>query len=664
MSAPAIAAAPVEPRGIALLRFARRNPALVASLLVLAVVTAAAVLSPVLPYDAYRQDIIHRNAPPSAQHWFGTDELGRDMAARLAVGARVSLVVALTSSLIAVAIGVVIGMVAGYLGGLADSMIMRFVDSMYAFPETLFAILIASLVKGQLAGQATGLLGAARRGLPSVGRPARRAADPGIHLLAHHIAPRPLAGAVAEERRICAGVPPRRRRATASSSARISCRTALPVILVAVTFVVPNAILLEAGLSFIGVGVDPPTPSWGTMIAVGRAVDPVLPASPHRRRPSRSARRCSRSTSSATRCATSSIRRCAPRGEAERWRPSRSRGARPQRLVSGAAAERVRQAAMGPRRRRHQPRGACRARRSASSARAAAARRRSAAPSSCCNRPTRGAVEFAGRELSALRGKALRAARRHLQMIFQDPYASLDPRQPVEAIVGEPLRIAGIDAATRRRRVAELLDLVGLGAETMRRLPREFSGGQRQRIGIARALAADPRLIICDEPLSALDVSVQAQIVNLLLRLQRQLGLTYVFISHDLAVVRQIADRVAVMYLGTVVELAAHRGAVPARRAIPTPWRCSPPCRRWRRTAMRRRCRSCISGDPPSPVQLPSGCRFHTRCWLRERLGNPGDLRRRIAGVSPANRRHQAACHFAAETATQAADLLRARQAS
>jgi oligopeptide/dipeptide ABC transporter ATP-binding protein len=272
------------------------------------------------------------------------------------------------------------------------------------------------------------------------------------------------------------------------------------------------------------------------------------------------------------------------------------------------------------------------------------------------NRPTGGTVEFAGRELTALNGSALRAARRRSQMIFQDPYASLDPRQAVEAIVGEPLRIAGIAAARRRQRVAELLDLVGFGAEAMRRLPREFSGGQRQRIGIARALAADPQLIICDEPLSALDVSVQAQIVNLLLRLQRELSLTYVFISHDLAVVRQIADRVAVMYLGKIVELARteslfraprHPYSVALLSAVPT----------LATEGDAAPVPVLLSGDPPSPVNLPTGCRFHTRCWLREKLGNPaicGEQTPALAGETA----HQAACHFAGETASHALPLL------
>jgi peptide/nickel transport system ATP-binding protein len=278
------------------------------------------------------------------------------------------------------------------------------------------------------------------------------------------------------------------------------------------------------------------------------------------------------------------------------------------------------------------------------------------------NRPTQGTVVFAGRELTALSGTALRAARRRLQMIFQDPYASLDPRQPVETIVGEPLRIAGIAAAKRRKRVAKLLDLVGLGAETMRRLPREFSGGQRQRIGIARALAADSQLIVCDEPLSALDVSVQAQIVNLLLRLRRELNLTYVFISHDLAVVRQIADRVAVMYLGLIVELAEteslfraprHPYTVALLSAVPT----------LATEGHSDPAPVLLSGDPPSPVNLPTGCRFHTRCWLREKLENPAIC----AEQSPAlagETSHQVACHFADETASHAAPLLQLERVS
>jgi len=274
MSAPsAVRVSPIasrtdSSRGASLLNFMRRNPALATSILLLAIVVAAALLSPVLPYDAYRQDILHRNAAPSATHWLGTDELGRDMAARLAVGARVSLIVALTSSLIALAIGVLIGMVAGYLGGVADSMIMRFIDSMYAFPETLFAILIASLVKGQLAWPATGLMAPLAEAYRMSGGLLGVLLTLGLTCClttSRLVRSQVLSLKNTEYVLAC-------RLAGASDAFIIRTHllpNALPVILVAVTFVVPNAILLEAGLSFIGVGVDPPTPSWGTMIASG-----------------------------------------------------------------------------------------------------------------------------------------------------------------------------------------------------------------------------------------------------------------------------------------------------------------------------------------------------------------------------------------------------------
>lgn len=255
-------------RSVRLFRLAYRHPALTASLLLLVVVIFAALLSPVLPYDAYRQDILHRNAPPSTAHWFGTDELGRDVATRLAVGARVSLTVALTSSLIAVAIGVMIGLLAGYLGGFVDSAIMRLVDSMYAFPETLFAILIASLVKGQLAVNASGMLAPLAEAYRLSGGLLGVLLTLGFTCwltTSRLVRSQVLSLKNTEYVLACrlAGAP-----------AWFIIRThllpnALPVILVAMTFVVPNAILLEASLSFIGVGVDPPTPSWGTMIASG-----------------------------------------------------------------------------------------------------------------------------------------------------------------------------------------------------------------------------------------------------------------------------------------------------------------------------------------------------------------------------------------------------------
>ena len=228
--------------------------------------------------------------------------------------------------------------------------------------------------------------------------------------------------------------------------------------------------------------------------------------------------------------------------------------------------------------------------------------------------PTSGAVRFDGGDLLALEGEELRRRRADLQLIFQDPYGSLDPRQTVEQIVGEPLVIHGIgDRAERRGRVLRLIERVGLSAEHLRRHPHEFSGGQRQRIGIARALALNPKLIVCDEAVSALDVSIQAQVVNLLKRLQRDIGLTYLFIAHDLAVVRHISTRVAVMYLGRIVELAPtaelfarpnHPYTQALLSAIPRP---KPEARRGR---------VLLSGDVPSPMAPPSGCRFHTRCPL------------------------------------------------
>jgi oligopeptide/dipeptide ABC transporter ATP-binding protein len=226
--------------------------------------------------------------------------------------------------------------------------------------------------------------------------------------------------------------------------------------------------------------------------------------------------------------------------------------------------------------------------------------------------PTAGTIMLDGRDLRALTPRALRAARREMQIVFQDPYGSLNPRMTVGAMLAEPLQLHGIARGKAAVALVEsLLDQVGLRPEHARRYPHEFSGGQRQRIGIARALAAEPRLVICDEPVSALDVSIQAQIVNLLQALQRRRGLAYLFIAHDLAVVRHIADRVAVMYLGRIVETAPvaelfARPRHPYTRAllsaVPVP------------DPLRRPVRQMLAGEPPSPLAVPAGCRFHPRC--------------------------------------------------
>ncbi|HET8615638.1 MAG TPA: oligopeptide/dipeptide ABC transporter ATP-binding protein [Actinomycetales bacterium] len=227
---------------------------------------------------------------------------------------------------------------------------------------------------------------------------------------------------------------------------------------------------------------------------------------------------------------------------------------------------------------------------------------------------TSGTIEFEGRDITQLSRRAMRPFRRQIQMIFQDPYGSLNPRRRVGSIIGDPFSINDVGSrAERKRRVQELMELVGLNPEHYNRFPAEFSGGQRQRIGCARALALHPRLVICDEPVSALDVSIQAQVLNLLLDLQHELGLTYVFISHDLSVIRHVSTRIAVMYLGRVVEVAPTAALFAGSRhpytrallsALPAP---DPD------TADSRE-RIVLVGDLPSAVEPPSGCRFHTRC--------------------------------------------------
>ena len=269
--------------------------------------------------------------------------------------------------------------------------------------------------------------------------------------------------------------------------------------------------------------------------------------------------------------------------------------------------------------------------------------------------PTAGSIRFDGRDITHLSAGRMRPIRRDVQMIFQDPYSSLNPRHTVGAIVGAPLRLqkvapeGGVKAA-----VQELLQLVGLNPEHYNRYPHEFSGGQRQRIGIARTLALRPKLIVADEPVSALDVSIQAQVVNLMEDLQNELGITYVVIAHDLSVVRHISNRVAVMYLGKLVELAdrddlyahpKHPYTVALMSAVPVP----EPVRsaggeRQRRERIR------LAGDPPSPLNPPPACRFHTRCWKAQEICRTEEppLRELAPG-------HQAACHFPEDIAGPAA---------
>ena len=227
--------------------------------------------------------------------------------------------------------------------------------------------------------------------------------------------------------------------------------------------------------------------------------------------------------------------------------------------------------------------------------------------------PTAGSVRFQGRDISKLGTRSLRPLRREMQMVFQDPYASLNPRKRVGSIIGTPLKIHGVAKAERRQRVQELLETVGLSPEHYNRFPHEFSGGQRQRIGVARALALRPKLIVADEPVSALDVSIQSQMLNLLDDLQKELHLTYIFIAHDLGVVRHVSNRIAVMYLGKLVELAPaeelyQRPIMPYTEALLSAVPIPDP------DLSHQRERIVLEGDVPSPINPPSGCRFHPRC--------------------------------------------------
>jgi oligopeptide transport system ATP-binding protein len=263
--------------------------------------------------------------------------------------------------------------------------------------------------------------------------------------------------------------------------------------------------------------------------------------------------------------------------------------------------------------------------------------------------PTGGTVRFDGVDLATLKSGALRRMRRRMQIIFQDPYGSLDPRMTVGSIISEPIEthhLAQGDA--KKDRVADLLELVGLDPNYVKRYPHEFSGGQRQRIGVARALAVEPEFIVCDEPISALDVSIQAQVLNLLTDLRERLGLTYLFVAHDLSVVKHISDRVAVMYLGKIVEVGppdlvysapGHPYTRALLSAVPVP---DP-------VAERKRRRVILQGDVPSPVNPPPGCRFHTRCWLYERLGKPENCRTIEPALKVLTTDHRAACHWADE---------------
>ena len=268
--------------------------------------------------------------------------------------------------------------------------------------------------------------------------------------------------------------------------------------------------------------------------------------------------------------------------------------------------------------------------------------------------PTEGSLMFDGVDVYSQNRKQMRRIRRDIQIVFQDPYTSLNPRMTVADIIGEPFEVHPdqVPKGGRKQRVRELMEMVGLSPEHINRYPHQFSGGQRQRIGIARGIALNPKVLVCDEPVSALDVSVQAQVINVMERLQNELGLAYVFIAHDLSVVRHISDRVAVMYLGKIAEIgtdaeiyerSTHPYTQALLSAVPVP---DPTLRGARRQIQ-------LSGDVPSPANPPSGCRFHTRCWKAQAIcaeEEPQLIARPDLGGS-----HPSACHFAEEVMVSAA---------
>ncbi|WP_431885206.1 ABC transporter ATP-binding protein [Micromonospora wenchangensis] len=259
-------------------------------------------------------------------------------------------------------------------------------------------------------------------------------------------------------------------------------------------------------------------------------------------------------------------------------------------------------------------------------------------------KPTAGTVHYKGQDIAKLSGGALRRLRRQIQLVMQDPYTSLNPRMTVGDLIGEPFEIhpEAAPRGSRRDKVKELLDLVGLNPEHINRYPHQFSGGQRQRIGIARALALRPEVIVCDEPVSALDVSIQAQVMNLLEKLQNELGLSYVFIAHDLSVVRHLSDRVAVMYLGKIVEIGTEeeiyeRPTHPYTQALLSAVPVPDPTLRESKAIIR------LTGDVPSPISPPSGCRFRTRCWKAQDVCAEQPP---LLEIRPGSD-HPSACHFA-----------------